>query len=119
MFYSNYIFACVPLFAPGNEIESITQGVIKHLTKMDVQTLEEEDLFKLEIILNDTKTALHLVDAVDSTAFVRYCHFEMNMIVKLLSTRREKHKQFGQGMLYTLIETVYGIRPLVKVSCLD
>ena len=95
------------------------EGVKKHLTNMKPVQLMEEDLFKLEIILQDMKTLLYELAVADPTAFVKHCDFQTAMIVKLLSTNCQEHKQLGEDMLCTLIETVYGIRPLVKVSDFD
>ena len=112
----NYSKQTLHMLFTGKEIDSMYQGVMKHLTKMEIETLEEEDLFELEIILQDVRTALNEAATIDPSAFVKYCRFQKAIIIKLLSTQCEKHKQLGQGMLYTLIETVYGIKPQVKVS---
>ena len=95
------------------------EGVKKHLTNMKPAKLEDEDLFKLEIILRDMKDLVYKIAVVDPIAFVKHCDFQKAMIVKLLSVQCQEHKQMGEDMLYSLIETVYGIRPLVDVSHLD
>jgi hypothetical protein len=90
------------------------EGVIKHMKSMKLEALEEEDTFKLEIILHDFHLLFLEFAIASPKAIIDYFDFKKVFIVKLLLTQSEEHRLMGQDMLHNLIETICNIRPAVK-----
>jgi hypothetical protein len=81
---------------------------------MKLERLEEEDVFKLNIIVHDIEILFHEIAISNPSAILDYFAFVKVVVVKMLSTKSKEHQEFGQSMLHTFIETIHCIRPLVK-----
>lgn len=86
------------------------EGVMKHLKTMKLDALEEEDTFKLKIILHDIQLLFLEFAIANPAAMCDFSTFKKVIIVKLLSTNSDEHKEYGQEVLHDLIESIHNIR---------
>jgi hypothetical protein len=94
------------------ESKSLAVAVVKHMNGMKCDNLAKVQVKKISTIVSDLKE-LHLEYAlVDDKAMIEYFGFVKQMVLKLLSVRSVPHRQVGQDLLYFLIHTIHGLKPI-------
>ena len=90
------------------------EGVMQHLKSMKLDVIEKQEIFKLNIIMNDMKLLFSEIAISFPAAILDYFAFQKVLILKLLSTKSEEHFQYGEDILHILIESTHATRPVVK-----
>lgn len=96
--------------------ESVTlaKAVITHLTRLQQDILAYTSVKKLTKVLAAIKDVYLEYAMSNDDAMAEYFVFLREMIIKLFSAASISHNQFGLDTLHSLIQSIYGTKPIPK-----
>ena len=102
-------------------------GAMKLLRGMKNGRFAKMDVDLIRKILSELKVLFEQLAVTNPKSMPRFFSFCQDIIYNLLVVDSEEHKRLGKEMLYTLIQTIHGVRPLTSayvvkqagVACCD
>lgn len=93
---------------------NVAGGMMMQLIDVKSEELARVKVDNISDVLNDFTTLFENLAIGDHKAMPKYFSFCQDIILKLLSTESNKHKEFGRALLLKLIKSIHSVRPLIS-----